>query len=370
MKRPRAPRVTRRPRRSALRGARAGPVQRERDPYESRFKTNAQLPDQVQGAREGRRGPPLHEEARPLREGPVLGGQRGSRHRVPGRQDHGRRGALRLSDEDRGPDGPRRDRPGPHAPVRDVRGTFHLDTKTGVLEDAHGGSAADVPHRRHDDRRRSARRPTGSRTASSPPATCPSPDWSFTMSEATITLDDYARMKDVAFRAGHGAAPLHAVPDLADEGGPRLGHARARASATATSAAASSGLSYYWVTGRSDGPDDRSSTSSRTARSASGEEVALAADRRVGRHLPGLRHPRPERDRLRAHRPGAAGRRQRPLHAARRLARRLHAEAGDALEAAPRPRVRRPALRTSAASSRSATTPTSSSSRTSSGASR
>ena len=33
-----------------------------------------------------------------------------------------------------------------------VRGTFHLDTKTGVLEDGHRGPAADVPHRRQDDR--------------------------------------------------------------------------------------------------------------------------------------------------------------------------------------------------------------------------
>ena len=108
---------------------------------------------------------------------------------------------------------------------------------------------------RHDreDRRGDLPHPT---TASSPPATCPSPAWSFTLSEATVTLDDYARMKDVAFRAGTVPAPLHAVPDLADEGGPRLGHARARASATAISAAAILGPLLLLGHRAADGPDD------------------------------------------------------------------------------------------------------------------
>jgi len=91
------------------------------------------------------------------------------------------------------------------------RGTFHLDTKTGVLEDA----TADLPPTFHI---------VGSTIEKIGPATyrikdgvftaceMPDPDWSFTLAEATVTLDDYARMKHVAFRAGH--VPLLYSPYL------------------------------------------------------------------------------------------------------------------------------------------------------------
>ena len=78
----------------------------------------------------------------------------------------------------------------------------------------------------------------------------PKPDWSFSMSEATITLDDYARMKDVAFRAA--SVPLLWTPYLVwptkekRASGflvPGLGFSNQRG--------AFLGLNYYWVTGRS-----------------------------------------------------------------------------------------------------------------------
>lgn len=78
----------------------------------------------------------------------------------------------------------------------------------------------------------------------------PNPEWSFFLEEATVTLDDYARMKNVSFRAGR--VPLLFTPYLIwptkqDRASgfltPGVGYNSRRG--------AYLGLSYYWVTGRS-----------------------------------------------------------------------------------------------------------------------
>jgi LPS-assembly protein len=130
-----------------------------------------------------------------------------------------------------------------------VRGTFHLDTKTGIVEEA----TANLPPSYHIVARTiekigeaTYKIDHGIFTA----CDLPKPDWSFAMSEATITLDDYARMKDVAFRAG--SVPLLYTPYLLwptkeDRASgflvPGLGYSNQRG--------AFLGLNYYWVTGRS-----------------------------------------------------------------------------------------------------------------------
>lgn len=77
----------------------------------------------------------------------------------------------------------------------------------------------------------------------------PRPEWSFYLSEATVTLDDYARMKNVSFRAG--PVPLLYTPYLVwptkqDRASgflvPGAGYNSRRGGYL--------GLSYYWVTGR------------------------------------------------------------------------------------------------------------------------
>ena len=128
------------------------------------------------------------------------------------------------------------------------RGTFRLDTKTGVLEEA----TADLPPTFHI---------VGSTIEKIGPATyrikdgiftaceLPDPAWSFTLSEATITLDDYARMKHVAFRAGPVPilyTPYLIWPTKEDRASgmlvPGIGYSNQRG--------AYLGLSYFWVTGR------------------------------------------------------------------------------------------------------------------------
>jgi len=78
----------------------------------------------------------------------------------------------------------------------------------------------------------------------------PNPEWSFYLSEATVTLDDYARMRNVSFRAG--PVPLLYTPYLVwptkeDRASgllvPGIGFSSRRG--------AYLGLSHYWVTGRS-----------------------------------------------------------------------------------------------------------------------
>ncbi len=78
----------------------------------------------------------------------------------------------------------------------------------------------------------------------------PKPDWSFRMSEAVVTLDDYARMKNVSFRAGSVPllyAPYLVWPTKEDRATgflvPGLGYSSGRG--------AYLGLTHFWVTGRS-----------------------------------------------------------------------------------------------------------------------
>jgi LPS-assembly protein len=128
------------------------------------------------------------------------------------------------------------------------RAVFHMDTKTGRLEDASADLAptyhiiaewiekiGDATYRIHH----------GIFTA----CDVPKPDWSFYLSEATVTLDDYAYMKNVSFRVG--TAPLLFTPYLVwptkeDRASgflvPGLGYSSRRG--------AYLGLTYYWVTGR------------------------------------------------------------------------------------------------------------------------
>jgi LPS-assembly protein len=130
-----------------------------------------------------------------------------------------------------------------------TRGTFHLDTKTGVVEEA----IADLPPTYHivaDTIEKIGEATYRVHHGLFTACDLPKPDWSFSMSEATITLDDYARMKDVAFRAA--SVPLLWTPYLVwptkekRASGflvPGLGFSNQRG--------AFLGLNYYWVTGRS-----------------------------------------------------------------------------------------------------------------------
>ncbi len=129
------------------------------------------------------------------------------------------------------------------------RGTFHLDTKTGVLEE----STADLPPSYHivaDTIEKIGEATYRVHHGLFTACDLPKPSWSFTMEEATITLDDYARMKDVAFRAA--TLPLLWTPYLVwptkenRASGflvPGLGYSNQRGGFL--------GLNYYWVTGRS-----------------------------------------------------------------------------------------------------------------------
>jgi LPS-assembly protein len=128
------------------------------------------------------------------------------------------------------------------------RATFQLESKKGRLEDATADLAPDyhiiaewiekigeATYRVHN----------GIFTA----CDVPKPDWSFTLSDATITLDDYAYLKNVSFRAG--TVPLLYTPYLVwptkeDRASgflvPGLGYSSRHG--------AYLGLTYYWVTGR------------------------------------------------------------------------------------------------------------------------
>jgi len=77
----------------------------------------------------------------------------------------------------------------------------------------------------------------------------PRPEWSFYLSEADVTLDDYARMKNVSFRAGPVPVlytPWLVWPTKQDRASgllvPGLGYNSRRGGYL--------GLSYYWVTSR------------------------------------------------------------------------------------------------------------------------
>jgi hypothetical protein len=126
-------------------------------------------------------------------------------------------------------------------------GTFQLEAKTGRLEDASADLAptyhiiaewlekiGEATYRVHH----------GVFTA----CDVPDPAWSFYLSEATVTLDDYARMKDVSFRIGTVPllySPYLIWPTKEDRASgflvPGVGYNGKRG--------AYLGLTYYWVRG-------------------------------------------------------------------------------------------------------------------------
>jgi LPS-assembly protein len=129
------------------------------------------------------------------------------------------------------------------------RAVFHLESKTGTIEDATADLApayhivakaidkiGEATYRVHD----------GLFTS----CDLPHPEWSFRMSEATVTLDDYARMKNVSFRAGPVPilyTPYMIWPTKENRASgflvPGVGYTSQRGGYL--------GLTYYWVTGRS-----------------------------------------------------------------------------------------------------------------------
>ena len=129
------------------------------------------------------------------------------------------------------------------------RAVIHLEDKTGVIEEATADLApayhivartiekiGDATYRIHD----------GLFTS----CDLPKPEWSFRLSEATVTLDDYARMKNVFFRAGPVPifyTPYFIWPTKENRASgllvPGVGYSGQRG--------AYLGLTYYWVTGRS-----------------------------------------------------------------------------------------------------------------------
>lgn len=129
------------------------------------------------------------------------------------------------------------------------RGVFRFETKTGVLEEA----TANLPPTYHIVARTIEKIGEATyRIHDGIFTSCeiPKPEWSFSLSEATITLDDYARMKNVAFRAGPVPllwTPYMIWPTKQDRASgmlvPGIGYSNQRG--------AYLGLSYYWVTGRS-----------------------------------------------------------------------------------------------------------------------
>ena len=126
---------------------------------------------------------------------------------------------------------------------------FHLDSKTGTIDDA----TADLAPAYHIVAK--AIDKTGEATyliheGLFTSCDLPRPEWSFRLAEASVTLDDYARMKGVTFRAG--SVPLFYTPYLIwptkqDRASgllvPGIGYSSQRG--------AYLGLTHYWVTGRS-----------------------------------------------------------------------------------------------------------------------
>ncbi len=129
------------------------------------------------------------------------------------------------------------------------RAVFRVEDKTGRLEEA----AADLAPTYHIVARAIEKIGLATyRIEKGVFTSCdlPRPEWSFYLSEAEVTLDDYARMKNVSFRAG--PVPLLYTPYLVwptkqDRASgflvPGAGYSSRRGGYL--------GLSYYWVTGRS-----------------------------------------------------------------------------------------------------------------------
>ena len=129
-----------------------------------------------------------------------------------------------------------------------TNGTFSIESKTGWLENA----TADLPPTYHVVAQRIDKVADATYKIQDGVFTAcdmPDPEWSFTMGEASITLDDYARMKDVAFKAGPVPllyTPYIIWPTKEDRATgmlvPGVGWSNRRGGYL--------GLSYYWVTGR------------------------------------------------------------------------------------------------------------------------
>jgi len=81
------------------------------------------------------------------------------------------------------------------------RATFHVETKTGLLEDA-TADLAPTYHIIAESIEKTGESTYRVRRGVFTACDVPDPPWSFFLSEATVTLDDYARMKNVSFRAG------------------------------------------------------------------------------------------------------------------------------------------------------------------------
>ena len=128
-------------------------------------------------------------------------------------------------------------------------GVFQIETKTGKLENA----TADLAPTYHIIAKSIEKIGEATyRVIDGVFTACdvPKPDWSFRLAEAVVTLDDYARMKNVTFRAG--TVPLLWVPYLIwptkeDRASgmlvPGVGYSSSRG--------AYLGLTHYWVSGRS-----------------------------------------------------------------------------------------------------------------------
>jgi LPS-assembly protein len=125
---------------------------------------------------------------------------------------------------------------------------FRVEEKTGRLENATANLA---PHYHVVARSIEKIGPATYRIEKGVFTSCdlPKPEWSFYLSEADVTLDDYARMKNVSFRAG--SVPLLYTPWLVwptkqDRASgllvPGVGYNSRRGGYL--------GLSYYWVTSR------------------------------------------------------------------------------------------------------------------------
>ena len=129
-----------------------------------------------------------------------------------------------------------------------TNGTFSIESKTGWLENA----TADLPPTYHVVAKRIDKvADTTYKIQDGVFTACdmPDPEWSFTMGEASVTLDDYARMKDVAFKAGPVPilyTPYIVWPTKEDRASgflvPGIGWSNRRGGYL--------GLSYFWVTGR------------------------------------------------------------------------------------------------------------------------
>lgn len=128
------------------------------------------------------------------------------------------------------------------------RAVFHLETKTGSIDDA----TADLAPTYHIVAKTITK--TGDATylihdGLFTSCDLPHPEWSFRLAEASVTLDDYARMKGVSFRAGPVPiiyTPFLIWPTKEDRASgllvPGIGFSGTRG--------AYLGLTHFWVTGR------------------------------------------------------------------------------------------------------------------------